>query len=335
MSVGLDIGSKTIKVVELTKEGEGFALKGSGIVAYSGVSLEAVKEEKELVPVADLIRKLFNEAKISSRSVNISLPERFVFVKTVNFPSLSDHEIEAALKWQLDQYIPIPLEEAVVQNKILERSNNISEGVKVLLVAARSSYIEKYLALAEMAGLKVLAVENELISVSRVFGRVSEPVAIVNFGSLSVDVGIAKNGNLYFSRSIQGGGESLTRAIVQNLRIEAMQAEEYKKSYGLLEDKLDRKLLQAMEFPLRFVLDEIKKAIQYFESEERSQVKQIIICGGTAGMPGLLSYLVKEFSQEVILGDSFANISLSEELRKQISDYSHLYGVAVGLAERE
>jgi len=335
MSVGLDIGSKTIKVVELTKENEGFSLRGSGIVAYSGISLEAVKEDKELTPVADLIRKLFNEAKISSRSVNISLPERFVFVKTVSFPPLSDQEIEAALKWQLDQYVPIPLDEAVVQNKILERDENSpAGGVKVLLVAARSSYVEKYVALAETAGLKVMAVENELISLSRIFGNTAEPVAIVNLGSLSADVGIAKNGNLYFSRSIQGGGESLTRAIVQNLRIEEAQAEEYKKAYGLLADKLEGKLIQAMESPLHFILDEIKKAIQYFESEGKSQVKQMIICGGSAGMPGLLSYLSKEFNQEVILGDSFGNVSATEELKSQISDYSHLYGVAVGLAER-
>ena len=334
MSVGVDIGSRTIKVVELSKAGNGFELKGSGVVGYSGVLVDSAKEEKELIPLSDLIRKLFTEAKISSRSVNISIPDRFAFVKVVNFPPLTDQEIEAALRWQLDQYIPIPLEEAVVQNKILERNNNVPGGVKVLVVAARISYVEKYVALAEMAGLKVLAVENESLSLARVFGFSSDFVGIVNFGSTSVDITVAKNGNLYLSRSISGGGESLTRAIVQDLRIEAPQAEEYKKAYGILSDKLEGKLFRAMEAPLRYILDELKKTIQYFESEENQKVKQIIICGGGAAMPGLLPYLTKEFQQEVLFGDSFYNVNLNDELKAVVSDYSHLYGVAVGLAER-
>lgn len=334
MPVGLDVGSKTIKVIELTGGKSNYELRGSGVVAYSGVSIESVKEEKELAPIADLIRKLFNEAKISSRDVNISIPERFVFVKTVSFPPLTDQEIEAALKWQLDEYVPIPLDQAVVQNKILERVDGASGGVKVLVVAARLSYVERYVALAEMAGLKVLSVENEMISLSRVFGLSSDPVAIVNFGALAVDIGIAKNGNLYVSRSISGGGESLTRSIVQELRIEPAQAEEYKKAYGILTDKLEGKLFHAMEMPLRYVLDELKKTIQYSASEEGLQTKQIVICGGGAGMPGFLPYLTKEFNQEVILGDSFYNVRVADEIKSQISDYSHLYGVAVGLAER-
>ncbi len=335
MSVGLDIGSHSVKVVELKQVSGKSIVKSLGVAAYSGVSVEAAKNEKDLSSLADLIKKLFNEAGISSRNVFLSLPERFAFVKVVNFPPLTDQEVEAALKWQLDQYVPIPLGEAVVQNRIVERKEGNPGGVRVLLVAARISYVEKYVSLAEMAGLRVLAVENEMISLSRLFGQASNySVAIVNFGSSSVSVGIARNKNLYLSRSIQGGGDSLTRVIVQNLRVETNQAEEYKRAYGLLPDQLEGKLLNAMQPVLSYIVDEIKKAIQYFESEDGSSVKQIVVCGGVSGMPGFLSYLTKEFSQEVLLGNPFSDLSVSPEFERQVSDYSHLYCVAVGLAER-
>lgn len=336
MSVGLDIGSNSIKVVELEKNSGRFVLKSLGVAAYSKFSIDGAKSEKDLLPVADLIKKLFSETRISSRSVFLSLPEKFVFVKVVDFPPLTDQEVEAALKWQLDQYIPIPLEEAVVQHKIVEKKDTSPGGVKVLLVAAKTSNVEKYVSLAEMSGLKVLAVENELVSLSRLFGVADNySVVIVNFGLSSVNIGVAKNRNLYLSRSIQSGGDSLTRAIVQDLRVETNQAEEYKKAYGLLSDQLEGKLLRAMKPVLLHIVDEIRKAIHYFESEDNSSVKQIVVCGGVAGMPGLLPYLTKEFNQEVLVGNPFADLSIPQEFGSQISDYAHLYGVAVGLAERD
>lgn len=336
MSVGLDIGSNSIKVVELEKNSGRFVLKSLGVAAYSKFSIDGAKSEKDLLPIADLIKKLFSETRISSRSVFLSLPEKFAFVKVVDFPPLTDQEVEAALKWQLDQYIPISLEEAVVQHKIVEKKDTSPGGVKVLLVAAKTSNVEKYVSLAEMSGLKVLAVENELVSLSRLFGVADNySVVIVNFGLSSVNIGVAKNRNLYLSRSIQSGGDSLTRAIVQDLRVETNQAEEYKKAYGLLSDQLEGKLLRAMKPVLLHIVDEIRKAIHYFESEDNSSVKQIVVCGGVAGMPGLLPYLTKEFNQEVLVGNPFADLSIPQEFGSQISDYAHLYGVAVGLAERD
>src|SRR3989344_8947079 len=108
MSVGLDIGSKTIKVVELAKDGANWRLKASGIVSYKGVPPEQSKEDKELAPLSTAIKKLYKDAKISSKNVAISLPETQVFTRTVKFPPLNDAEIASAVKWEADQYIPIP-----------------------------------------------------------------------------------------------------------------------------------------------------------------------------------------------------------------------------------
>ncbi|MFH1970833.1 MAG: pilus assembly protein PilM, partial [Patescibacteria group bacterium] len=90
MGVGLDIGSKTIKIVELQKEGNSIKLNGSGVVGYKGLSPDKFKDEKELADLALLIKKLHKEAKISSKEVVIALPEEKVFTRVIQFPLLTD-----------------------------------------------------------------------------------------------------------------------------------------------------------------------------------------------------------------------------------------------------
>lgn len=338
MSVGIDVGSKSIKVVELEKKGNSWSLKGSGIVGYSGILVENAKEEKDLVPLAEIIKKLFNEAKISSREVFLSLPERFAFVKVITFPLLTNQEIDAALKWEADQYVPIPLEEAIMQYQVILRDEKSNPPqVKVLLVATRRSLVEKYVLLARLAGLQVLAVENELLSLSRVLVPQEDLSTIVNFGALSTDIGISKSGKLWFSRSIPTGGDALTRAIVQGLRIEPAQAEEYKKAYGLSSTLLEGKVRLAMEPVMQSLVGEIKKAVQYFVSEnpQFGKPKQLIVSGGLTSLPDLIAYLTKEFDMEILVANPFLQIQIPAESQKVIVDYAPFYSVAVGLALRE
>lgn len=338
MGIGIDIGSRSIKVVELEKKKNVWSLKGSGIVGYSGILVENAKEEKELAPLADVIKKLFVEAKISGRDVFLSLPERFTFVKVVSFPFLTDQEIDAALKWEADQYIPIPLEEAVMQYQVILRDDKSNPpAVKVLVVATRCALVEKYVLLAQLAGLNILAVENEMLSLSRSLSHQDDLSVIVSFGAVSTDIGIAKSGTLWFSRSIPTGGDALTRAIVQELRIEPAQAEEYKKAYGLSSTLLEGKVRLAMEPVMQYIVGEIKKAIQYFVSENSNltKPKQMIISGGLTSLPDLMSYLTKEFDMEILVANPFSQVQVQPEFQKVVVDYAPFYSVATGLALRD
>src|SRR5687768_11196319 len=113
--VGLDIGSKTIKAVELVPDGAGFKLKAAGAIGLGGVEIEHLTEEKDFASLAETIKKLFHDAKITGKDANIALSESQVFTRTLKFPLLTDQEIGSAVKWEAEEYIPIPIEEAVMQ----------------------------------------------------------------------------------------------------------------------------------------------------------------------------------------------------------------------------
>lgn len=336
MSVGLDIGSKTIKIVELAREHSKWRLRASGVVGYSGVTPEKMKGDKDIAPLAAVIKKLHKEARISSKEIALALPESQVYTRSIKFPLLTDAEIGSAVKWEAEQYIPIPLEEAVVQHQILARRENVSPPeVLVLLVAAPRGLVEKYQRLIQMAGLTLVTLETELMAISRALAPEDQTIMIVDFGARSTNIAIVKEGKLGFSRSIATGGDAFTRAISQGLGIDLQQAEEYKRTYGLSSKHLEGKVKGALETVFRLVADEMRKAVQFYQSEEQGDApNSLVVSGGTAGMPEAVSVLTKLLGIEVMIGNPFTKVNVDPEAAKSLSGYAPLYSIAVGLALR-
>lgn len=336
MSVGLDIGSQTIKIVELEKSGNSFKLQASGVAGYSGNVPEKITDEKELSLLAGIIKKLHKEANVSSKEVSIALPEPQVFTRTIKFPLLTDQEISSAVKWEAEQYIPIPVNEAIVQHQILERRESASPPeVVVLLVAAPKILAEKYIRTVQLAGLNVIGVETELMSLVRALAPSDHVVLLADFGARSTDIAIAKNGHLSFSRSIPTAGEAFTRAVAQGLGIQYQQAEQYKRAYGLSGDRLEGKIKGALDPVFRIVADEIKKAIHFYQSEEKGEAPvSVIVSGGTSAMPEVISTLTNLLGVEVVVGNPFSKVSVDPQTLKSLAPYSPLYSIAVGLALR-
>ncbi len=335
--VGLDIGSKTIKIVELQKEGDAFSLVASGIVGYSGTTVARMEDEKEIAGVAQIIKKLHNEAGISGHNVVISVPEPQVFTRTIKFPLLTDSEIASAVKWESEQYIPIPVNEAIIQHTILARNEKATPPeVLVLLVAAPRVLVEKFTKVVSLAGLTPIAVETELMATARSLAASDRTVLLVDFGAASTNIAVCQNGLLSFSRSIPIAGEAFTRAVSQGLGVNVTQAEEYKKTYGFENAQLEGKVKRALDPVLKLVVDEVKKAINYYQTEEKGDVPSaVIIAGGTSGMPQMLSDLSSLLGMEVLIGNPFSRVRMDPETAKRLAPFAPLYAVSVGLAMRE
>ena len=337
MSVGLDIGSKSIKVVELSRDGNGFSLRSAGAVGYSGPAIDAnLNDEKAMADMANVIKKLFKDAKISSRDVSVALPETQVFTRVMQFPLLTDAEIASAVKWEAEEYIPIPVKDAVVEHRIIERLETGSPPqVIVLLVAALKSLVENYITICNHAGLNVVGVETELISMARSLAPVDKPALIVDFGAHSTDIAVTKNGQLYFSRSIPTAGDAFTRAVAQSLGVNVQQAEEYKRTYGLNEQQLEGKVGRALSPIIKVVAGEIKKAVHYYQLNVKGETPTlVVISGGSAGLPGVAPMLTNLLGIEVTIGTPFTRVKVDPDAAKGLANYAPLYSVAVGLAMR-
>ncbi len=335
--LGIDIGSKTIKIIELEKSGSSYSLVASGVVGYTGSTVDKMSEEKEMSSIAQVIKKLCQEARISSKEAIVSIPEPLVFTRTIKFPPLSDSEIASAIKWEAEQYIPIPVAEAVTQHTILKRIDTPPDaGVIVLLVAAPRIIVEKYVNVIKMAGLTPVAVETELIALTRSLAPPEKTVLLANLGGSSTNLAIVNHGLLSFSRSLPVAGDAFTRAVSQSLSITPQQAEEYKRTYGLSSTQLEGKIKNALDSVVRLVSDEIKKAVNYYLSEEKGEMPTaLILTGGSSGMPEMISALSSIVGMEVMVGNPFTHVQVDSGFMQKLAPFAPLYGVAVGLAMRD
>lgn len=337
MSIGLDIGSKSVKVVELTRDGKLWALRSAGAVGYSGPPIDAnLNDEKAVGDLANIIKKLIKDARVNSREVAISLPETQVFTRLMQFPLLNDVEIASAVKWEAEEYIPIPLKDAIVEHQIIERLENASPPqVLVLLVAALRSLVENYIDVVSKAGLTVVGVETELMAMARSLSPDTGTSLLVDFGAKSTDIAIVKNGSLYFSRSIPTAGDALSRAVAQSLGVSLQQAEEYKKTYGLAENQLEGKVGSSLSPILKVIAGEIKKAIHFYQLNIKGESPGVvIISGGSAGLPGVAPLMTNLLGVEVVIGTPFSKIKVDPEAARGLANYAPLYAVAAGLAMR-
>lgn len=334
---GLDIGSTSIKAVQLDRRGAGFVLLAAGITVTppSGISSDL---DKDLESVAVAVKRLINDAKITAREVNLSIAESQVFTRLVKLPYLTDEEVASAISWQAEPYIPIPVDQASIDYQIVKRvqpSGNTPGSVEVLLVATPKTLVKKYAKVAQMAGLTVVNVESELLALSRALAPAGTTTLIADLGASSSDLGVVKSGQLMVSRSVATGGNVLTRAVSAGLSLGSQQAEEYKRAYGLSDAQLEGKVKATLEPALEVVIDEMKKTLQYYktEVEREDQVNLLVLTGGAAAMPELTTLLAQTLGLEVVLGDPFARVAKDERTAKSLSSWFPLYGIAVGLAQ--
>jgi type IV pilus assembly protein PilM len=334
---GLDIGTTSIKAIQLEHQGEQFALQAAGITASPAIAMSS-DNDKDLEAIAAIVKKLIADTKITSRQVNISLPESQVFTRLIELPLLTDEEVNSAISWQAEPYIPIPVQEASIDYQIVSRREaqaNVPGAVQVLLVATAKTLVQRYLKMAEMAGLTVVSVESELLSLSRVLGVPNQTVLIADLGSNSSDFGIVRSGQLLVSRSVPTAGSVFTRALSSGLNVGVDRAEEYKKSYGLNSSYLEGKVQQSLEPVFKTLADEMKKTIQYYKSDigREDQVTAALLAGGTSGMPEITPAVADALGVEVLVGDPFAKIIKDERTSKILASWAPLYGIAVGLAQ--
>lgn len=336
MSVGLDIGSKTIKVVELERSGEKFTLRSAGATAFNAPEFEKMQDDREMEPIANAIKKLMQDAHISGKDVHIALPENQVFTRVLKLPLLTNEEISSAVKWEAEEYIPIPLKEAVLQYQLLERREvGNPPQVLVLLIAAVRTIVEKYTHLLELAGLQVVGVETELLALSRALSGYGKTIVLLDLGARSTDIAIVKEGLLFFSRSIPTAGDALTRGVAQALGVTPAQAEEYKRTYGFTAGQLEEKVSASLRPLLKVVVEEIKKSIHFYQMDMHGETPSVVVLsGGSAGLPGLPAELTKMLGLEVVIANPFSSITIDPASAQSLANYAPLYAVAVGLAMR-
>ncbi len=341
ITVGLDIGFSAIKVVALSKEKEQFRLVSLGSIPTPQPGMASDTEE-DLENLANAIKKLFAATRIDQRDVIVALPESRVFTRIIDdLPYLSDNELSSAIRYAAEEFIPMPLSDVNLNWQILIRSaaNDKNARTVVLVIASPRNVVAKYLKVLDMAGLRPKALETETIAVTRSLvgnNPFSPSTLIMQFGATTTDFAAVSKGLIWFTRSISSGGMALTRSIAQRFNFELNQAEQYKRIYGLMEDQLEGKVVEALKPIVNIIAGEARRVIQAFETKYPSNpIKRVVVSGGGAKMPGMVIYLAGVLGLEVQEADPWYSIMKDKNSASKLAQDAPSYSVAVGLALRE
>ncbi len=337
--LGIDIGTTSIKVVELQKERKGIKLRNYG---------EFFSPDRELLPVktsfisffeeeiADFLKRILKEAKIETKNAHFSLPLFSSFFTIVKLPLMKPEEIPEAVKLQAHQYIPVPVEEVVLDWSIIEEEEALLENkIEVLLVAVPKDVIKKYVRIAKLLGLSLKTLEVESFSETRALVKDKRPTLIIDIGGRTTNIIIVDKGFIRLCHNLDFSGFALTRALSKRLGISFKRAAEFQKAKGLKKEVggLVRPALLPVVDKMIFGVERAMNT--YLAQYPKRKIERIILSGGTANMPGLCEYISSKFNIKTEIADPFKEIEFPPILKEVIKEIGPSFSVAVGLALAE
>ncbi len=331
--VAVDIGSYTIKAIQ-GKPGKQIQVSRA-FEAFNPTGASAAADEGMAEKLAELIKNIFTDHRLNTTEVHLSIPESLVSTKIISIPPLNDAELASAIQWQAEQYIPIPKDELSLEYQVLFRPDHRDKEaqMRVLLVGARKSVIEKYLDIFLRVGVEPTVLETQTLSLFRSlqFGIQDPPSLLVDLGATATHMGVVHQGELAFVYSYPSGGQVLTRSLEQALQLDTKQAEQYKRSYGLDETQLQGKIRQVLLPVLKLTIMEIQKMMQFYSTQmPPNKVTRILLSGGGAQLPGLVQFITEQLGVEVLMASPFATSVGDLPQTNQPA-----YAVAMGLLMRE
>lgn len=243
MSIGLDLGNHSIKIVELEKVSNSVLLTNFAVYQSDKLKLDLNDEESLNVYISKL-KTYFEEVSFKSKDVVLTIPDVDVFVTIRALPKMSLKELRDYLPLQANDVFPENISNLIFDIKILKELDN--NQIEVLLVGARKQKVEKYIEIVKRSGLIPKMIEPKSISNSRLISSSADnnkASLVLDFGFNSTNLEISFNKIPRFVKSISIGSHTLNKALSQNLNLSLLQAEEYKKTYGMVAGVAEDRIL--------------------------------------------------------------------------------------------
>jgi type IV pilus assembly protein PilM len=328
-TVALDIGSHSIKVVSVLKKPDKALLTAYNIKKIQPSDNRSLKTGKS-------IKEALSEIDLHPAEVNLSVSGANVIVRFITFPKMSKEQMENAMVFEAERYIPFSVNEVILDFAILDAAE--SGQVNVILAAAKRDFVQAQTELIEKLGMAVNVIDINVFSIFNAFTAFKQPAqdkgtAFFDFGFSQTSVVISVGGIPRFMRLIQIGGKDISAAIAEDLGIPFEEAED-------LKVKNDPASRERITLVTAGVLDELIKEIQlslgYFENKSGKAVGEVYCSGGVTSQEGVLGYFKEKIGIEFKTWDPIGGLDVAEHLSKEaIAPVAAQLAVGIGLTLRD
>lgn len=362
------MGSSSIKVVELLNFKQRPRLVTYGFTEKSPASINETGLITNTDEAAAILIDICKKSKVSATKAVAALPNFSVFTSIITLPLMNKKELASAISWEAKKIIPMPLEEIILDWKIIEEievnpnnavakvagsAGNLSgldqeanpfkkifskpqKNVKILITGASKNLIKKYIEIFKKANLTLLSLETESFALIRsLVGNDKSTVMVIDIGAATSSVCVVSKGVPMLTRSLELGGQSITKAISVALNINLDRAEQFKQDLSLDGETAENSLPQTVEKAFAPILNEIRFTLNMYNESHSDKVEKIILTGGTASLGHLSNYLSGVFNLNASVGDPWSRVIYPLELKPVLDRIGARFSVSVGLAMRE
>jgi len=349
-SVGIDVGSNSMKIVELEKKDGNLVLKNYALAKFDR-DLIRLGTSKHLINniAGELAKSIFEKLKIKNKKINLAIPGFASLVTVINLEVASVKEAQKILELEVPKFIPIPIDEVVydwqiIEERSIEKENkekNLADGTvgensgqKAILVAIMKEISQQYEKIFEVNGFEIGFLEVDSFSLIR--SLVGEDdldnYIILDIGGKVCNIIFTHQGNLIVNKNVNVAGYKMTEAMSRAMGIDRERAERMKIQQGL-NVEVEQLRAQVFEPLLGMIIEELKKSLNIFKKNyPDKEIKGIILSGGTSKMSGLVEYLKSKTGMDIFIGNPWSRIDCPDNLEDKLIELGPSFAVAVGLA---
>jgi type IV pilus assembly protein PilM len=344
--VGIDIGSHSIKIVEIDDSKKGMILKNFGMIELPQESIvEGSIKEMEIVSSA--LKNLLKNLKIKNKNVATSISGYSVIVKKITIPKKEEEGLEQSIQSEAEQYIPFDINDVNLDFQILPSEKEGTEDeekeelMDVLLVAAKKDMVEEYISLLHLTDLNPMVLDIDAFALQNSFEisnhEQSGCHALVNIGAQQLTINVIKDGASIFTRDSSYGGSQITSEIQQKLNISYQEAEMIKLGAKPLEAEKKPIIEEIFSSTVTKWTQEVKRALDFVATTFIDvKVENVLLSGGSSLIKGFSKYLGLETGLKIEMLNPFGNLEIKEKLfdANYLNYHAPMAAISIGLALR-
>jgi len=333
----LDIGTNAVRVLQLSSSGSNnWTLQHYGYASVDE-SITSSSSAESMRRLGEVIMTAVGQSGIKEKNVAIGLPSNKTFTTVVDIPTMSETELKSTIKYQIDQYIPMAIDDAKVDWALLGQSLHDPKQQEVLLASTANSYAEERLEFIEGLGFNVIAAEPDPIAMIRSLlpTDIKDARLIIDMGERSTDLAITFGDSPRLVRTIPTGLRSIVKVASQNLNVQDDQARQFILKFGLAPDKLEGQVYRSIESTLDNFATELIKSIKFFQTRyPNTPVGGILLSGFSAVVPQFGDYITAKTGITSSVANPWQRVRVAQSDQQQLGSIASEFATAIGLAQR-
>lgn len=354
--LGIDIGTSSVKIVQLRASHGAAILETYGEIALGPYGGQPIGKAVKLTPekTAEALMDLMKEANVTARTGGLSVPFSSSLISVLEFPKVDEATLKRMIPIEARKYIPVPVSEVTLdwsvipqdemEKSALDRVESAPQkfkGQEVLLVAIHNDAISGFQTTAETAGIRLDFFEIEIFGAVRSsLSHGIAPALIVDIGASTTKMYIIERGIVRLTHLVSIGGQQMTETLARSLNWDFEKAERVKRERGLVDSTAystdeNERIKTALLSTLARLFSEVNRVLLSYGQRYNKNVSRAVFCGGGASLPGLAAQAKASLSAEVALSDPFARTESPAFLGDVLREIGPSFSVSVGLVLRK